>query len=204
MIETRNQRKVLLQSLCALLLIAGIFSATPALASEAFHMQFGRVGTEEGLSQSSVMAITQDRTGFLWFATESGIDRYDGFDFVNYRRERGNSHTLASDFARDLHFAADGKLWVATDGGGLSQWDPATNLFTTWRHNPGDRNSLSSDRIRRVATDSNGHVWVGTRGKGLDRLDPASGEVTHYLHDPDEPTSVAGDDIFALAVDRSG
>ena len=204
MIETRNQRAAKLQSFCALLLIVGISLVRPALASEAFHMQFDRVGTEEGLAQSSVMAITQDQAGFLWFATESGIDRYDGFDFVNYRRERGNSHTLASDFARDLHFAADGKLWVATDGGGLSQWDPVTDRFTTWRHNPGSRNSLSSDRIRRVATDSTGYVWVGTRGKGLDRLNPASGEITHYLHDPDDPTSVAGDDIFALAVDREG
>ena len=90
MIETRNQRTVLLQSLCALLLIAGVLSARPAIASGAFHMQFDRVGTEEGLSQSSVMAIAQDQAGFLWFATESGIDRYDGFDFVNHRRERGN------------------------------------------------------------------------------------------------------------------
>ena len=198
MIETRDQRAGLLQLLCALLLFAGILLARPVNGSEAFHMQFDRIGTEDGLSQSSVMAIAQDQTGFLWFATESGVDRYDGFDFVNYRRERGKLDALASDFARDLHFDANGSLWIATDGGGMSLWDPSTNGFSTWRHDPGDVNSLSSDRIRRVVTDKSGQVWIGTRGKGLNRLDPVSGELTRFTHDPEDASSVSGDDIFAL------
>ena len=83
MIKTRDQHAGLWQWFCTLLLFAGICLARSADASEAFHMQFDRIGTEDGLSQSSVRAIAQDRTGFLWFATESGLDRYDGFDFVN-------------------------------------------------------------------------------------------------------------------------
>ena len=201
MIKTRDQHAGLLQFFCALLLFAGVILTRSAEASESFHMQFDHVGTEDGLAQSTVMAIAQDQTGFLWFATESGIDRYDGFDFINYGRERGNQHALNSDFARDLHFDAQGRLWVATDGGGMSRWDPSTNSFKTWRHDPGDVNSLSSDRIRRVVTDSSGRIWIGTRGKGLNRLDPATGRITRFVHDPDDASSIAGDDIFALTVD---
>ena len=101
-------------------------------------MRFERISVAEGLSQSAVHSIVQDQTGYMWFATENGLDRFDGVRFTNYRHERGASDSLGSDFARALHVAIDGSVWVATDGGGLSRWDPSTNRFTTYRHDPDD------------------------------------------------------------------
>jgi len=204
MFGTHNKHASVLQRLWVLLVLAGLSICTPSNAAEPSVMRFDRISAEEGLSQSSVMAIAQDPTGFLWFATESGLDRYDGFEFLNYGRERGNANALASDFARDLHFAADGRLWVATDGGGVSRWDPATDRFKTWRHNPNDDSSLSTDRIRRITTDASGNVWIGTRGEGVSRIDHATGEITHFLNDTDVDSPVNRDDVHALAVASDG
>lgn len=167
-------------------------------------MHFDRLSVTEGLSQNTVTAIAQDQTGFMWFATERGLDRYDGFTFKNYRTERGNPNSLASEFIRDLNLAEDGSLWLATDGGGVSHWKPETDSFTTYRHDPQNATSLSSDRIRTLLADSNGSVWVGTRNSGLDRLDIATGEVTHFLHVPGDTGTLSNNDIYALALDADG
>ena len=187
-----------------LLLLALLCFALPLSANESSVMRFDRVGVSDGLSQSSVLAVAQDQVGFLWFATEAGVDRYDGFEFVNYGRERGNPDALASDFARDLHIAPDGSLWVATDGGGLSRWDPGTGKFRTWRHDPNDDNSLSSDRIRRIASDDAGNIWIGSRGTGLSMLSPSTGRFQHFSHLEDDPASLSHDDVYAIEAGNDG
>ncbi len=167
-------------------------------------MRFDRISVSEGLSQSSVMAMAQDQTGYVWFGTENGIDRFDGVNFTNYRHERGSENSLGSDFTRDLHISVDGSLWIATDDGGLSRWDPSTNRFQSYRHDPENPNSIASDRLRVVTSDPSGTVWIGTQESGLDRLNPVTGEITHYRHDPDDETTISNDDIYAIEVGPDG
>ncbi len=113
-----------------------LFVTLTANSFESSAMRFERLSIDDGLSQSSVMAIQQDNTGFMWFATESGLDRYDGIAFQNYRNLQGRDDSLANNFARDLDIASDGSIWVATDGGGVSRWIPDSGRFVSWRHNP--------------------------------------------------------------------
>lgn len=167
-------------------------------------MRFGRITVADGLAQGSVLDIEQDQSGFLWFATEGGLDRYDGFTFKHYRHERGNPNALASDFVRDLDVAADGTLWIATDGGGVSRWDPATDKITTHRYSETDGSSLATDKIRTILAANDNFVWIGTRDSGLDRLNVATNEVTHFAARPDDPVSLDSNEIFALARDYRG
>ena len=197
LLTTRTLRRAAL-SLLALVL------AGPVVAVEHSVMRFDRLTVADGLAQSSVMDVVQDQRGFIWFATEAGVDRFDGVRFRNYRTERGKPGSLASSFARDLEVAADGGLWVATDGGGVSRWDPATNSFTTWRHDPNDSTTIASDRIRTIAAATDGTVWIGTREGGLDRLDPRTGAVTHFAHDADDPNSLADNEVFDIEMGPDG
>src|ERR1043166_5670273 len=59
---------------------------------------FEHLTVRDGLSQSTVMSFLQDSQGYLWLATESGLDRYDGYAIREYRRQRGDAHALASDY----------------------------------------------------------------------------------------------------------
>ncbi len=178
--------------------------ALPAAAHERATMRFDHLSVADGLAQSSVMDVVQDQRGYVWFATENGIDRFDGIRFRNYRLERGQAGSLASNFARDLEVAPDGSLWVATDGGGVSRWDPETDRFLTWRYDPEDPESLSSDRVRTIKAAADGTIWIGTRENGLDRLDPATGRVDHLAHDPADPTTLSNNEIFDIALASDG
>lgn len=181
-----------------------VFATASANAIEPTSMRFDRLGMSDGLSQSAVMAIEQDQTGFMWFATESGLDRYDGFAFKNYRRARGDARSLGGEFVRDLDIAADGSLWVATDGGGVSRWHPDSDTFSTYNHSANEENSLASDHVRTILTDERGHVWVGTRDSGLDRLQVSNGTVSHYTAEYGSREALSNNEIYALEIDADG
>jgi signal transduction histidine kinase/ligand-binding sensor domain-containing protein/CheY-like chemotaxis protein len=167
-------------------------------------MYFEHLTMRDGLSQSTVMSVLQDSHGFLWLATESGLDRYDGYAIREYRRERGNEHGLPNDFIWKIAEDARGDLWLATSGGGVARWDRRTDRFQQFRHNPLDPNTLASDSIRTLLVDSSGHVWIATERHGLDVLDPQTGRVRHFRNDASNPRSLPPDAVFALYLDRAG
>ncbi len=147
--------------------------------------RFTHLTTNDGLSQSSVTEIQQDRRGFMWFATRDGLNRYDGNTFVVYKHNPNDPASLSSNFVLDLMEDDQGYLWIATDFGGVNKFDPATERFVHYRHDPNNRNSLSGDSVETIARDSQGRLWFGTVDSGLDRFDPRTGAFTHYVNDSD-------------------
>jgi len=178
--------------------------ASPALASRAAPLVVDHIAPEDGLSQSTVMDILQDSQGFLWFATENGLDRYDGYEITQYNRDRGNPASLSSDYIWQIAEDADHNLWLATDGGGLVRWDRQTDAFTSYRHDPEDPTSIASNAVRTVLVANDGWVWAGTRGGGLNRLDPISGAFTRFRQDPADDDTLSADSVVALYEDRLG
>ncbi|MGO9804524.1 MAG: two-component regulator propeller domain-containing protein [Steroidobacteraceae bacterium] len=167
-------------------------------------LYFEHLTMRDGLSQSTVEGILQDSQGYLWLATESGLDRYDGNGFRVYRRERGNSHALASDYIWTIAEDAHTDLWLATEGGGVARWQRATDQFQQFRHDPARPDSLSSDQVRTLLMDAAGRLWVGTLDHGLDLLDPATGSARHFRHRDGDSRSLAADKVFALYADHAG
>ena len=166
-------------------------------------MYFEHLTTRDGLSQSTVMSFLQDSKGFLWLATEGGLDRYDGYSIREYRRERGNDHALASDYIWKIAEDEHGDLWLATSGGGVARWDRRNDRFQQFRHDPQDPHSLASDGVRTLLINPDGSIWVGTEQNGLDLLDPRTGHARHFRHSDDDSRSLVADSIFALYLDRS-
>ena len=156
---------------------------TQAGHARAMDLKFAHLTTKEGLSQSSVTEILQDRRGFMWFATRDGLNRYDGNAFVVYKHNPNNPGSLSSNFVLDLMEDDQGYLWIATDFGGVNKFDPATERFVRYRHDPNKPNSISGDSVETIARDSRGHLWFGTADSGLDKFDPTTGVFTEYLND---------------------
>src|SRR4029077_19038204 len=88
-------------------------------------LKFTHLTTNDGLSQSYVTAILQDRHGFMWFATRDGLNRYDGNTFVVYKNNPNDSASLSSNFLQDVVEDDNGYLWIATNTG-VNRFDPAT------------------------------------------------------------------------------
>ncbi len=191
-----------LRSAALALVLALVVS--PARAEQP-PMVFTHLKTEDGLSQASVNDILQDSQGFIWLATENGLNRYDGHEVRRYYRERSNADGLASDYITALDEDQAGNIWLATEGGGLVVWNRRTDTFKSYRHDPKDKRSLASDSVYDVLVDGRGRVWAATRDKGLDRLDPATGEITHFVHDGSRRGSLSSNqNLYALMEDRDG
>ena len=77
-------------------------------------LKFTHLTTNDGLSQSNVTAILQDRRGFMWFATRDGLNRYDGNTFVVYKHNPNDPDSLSANFIQDLMEDDQGYLWIAT------------------------------------------------------------------------------------------
>ncbi|HFE64482.1 MAG TPA: histidine kinase, partial [Caldithrix sp.] len=104
---------------------------------------FYHLNIADGLSQSSVTAILQDRFGFMWFGTQNGLNRYDGYHFRIYKNIPFKSGVLSDNWIQCLTEDKDGFIWVGTHSGGLFQFDQTTEKFIQYRHNPEDPHSLS-------------------------------------------------------------
>ena len=167
-------------------------------------MYFEHLTVRDGLSMSTISSILQDSQGYVWLATESGLNRYDGYTVRQFRRERGNQRGLASDYIWSIAEDAHGDLWLATDGGGVARWDRRTEKFEQFRHDPERPQSLAGDGVRALLIDSNGFVWAGTKDHGLDVLDPRTGSARHFRHQDSDEHSLPSDAIGALYVDHAG
>jgi len=148
-------------------------------------LRFTHLTTKDGLSQSYVNAILQDRRGFMWFGTRDGLNRYDGNEFVVYKHNPSHPDSLSANNVENLVEDDQGNLWAATFSGGVDKFVPTTERFTHYRHDPNNPNTIGSDWVERIARDSRGYLWFGTGDRGLDKFDPATTSFTHYLKDSD-------------------
>ena len=162
---------------------------TPAPTKDA--IRFEQLSLSDGLSQSSVYDIMQDRNGFIWIATQEGLNRYDGKEFNVFKRAPFDSLSLSFSWVWSIAEAPDGSIWATTNGGGLNRLDPLTGKVTHYRHAPADSTSLSGNNTFRVLVDSRGTVWASTFGNGLNHVDPETGEITVYKNIPGDATSLS-------------
>ena len=144
------------------------------------HLKFIRIGPEDGLSQSNVTTILQDRRGFMWFGTPDGLNRYDGYKFNIYRNDPRDSNSLTDSHINSLLEDAEGNIWIATAEGGLNRLDREKDRFIHYRHNNRDPASISDNSITSIFQDPQGYLWVGTRFGGLDRMDIHTGKFTRF------------------------
>ncbi|HEY6619270.1 MAG TPA: two-component regulator propeller domain-containing protein [Steroidobacteraceae bacterium] len=198
----RHFFNVLLACVAATMLNAAALAGAPTPATR--PMYFEHLTMRDGLSMSTINGILQDSRGYIWLATEAGLNRYDGYAVRQFRRERGNPHGLASDYIWSIAEDAQGDLWLATDGGGVARWDRRTETFQQFRHDPQRPQSLASDGVRALLIDSKGLIWAGTKDHGLDILDPHTGTARHYRHRDSDAYSLPSDAIAALYTDHEG
>ncbi|MGD9317051.1 MAG: two-component regulator propeller domain-containing protein, partial [Anaerolineae bacterium] len=151
------------------------------------HVDFQHFSIEQGLSQSVVPSILQDSRGFMWFGTQDGLNRFDGYEFVVYKHDPEDPDSLGGNFVQALNEDTSGTLWIGTNGGGISQLDRETGRFTHYRHDPDDPHSLSDNVVLALYEDREGVLWIGTAGEGLDSFDPNTGQSVHHQNDPDNP-----------------
>lgn len=196
-----NMRKIAHCVVAGVWLVLMVHSACSAQQQD---IRFERLSIEDGLSQSSVYSILQDNRGFMWFGTDDGLNRYDGYTFTIYRHDPENPHSLSNNVVRALYEDRAGMLWIGTEGGGLNVFDRNTEQFKHYRHDPDSPGSLSHDTVGTIYEDRNGTLWIGSWGGGLNSFDRETQIFTHYQSDPNNPESISTDQILSIYEDRAG
>ena len=186
------------------LLLVGTICLAVAAPAHGQGPTFERLSIERGLSQSIIEQIVQDRVGFMWFVTEDGLNRYDGYRFTVYRSLAGDPGSLSHNELKAIHEDSSGMLWVGVFEGGLNRFDPVSERAIRYQHDSNDPASLAATTVRAILEDRSGALWIGTHGGGLDRLDRTSGRFEHFRADASAPGSLSHDDVRVLLEDRSG
>lgn len=149
------------------------FLSPPLPAAAASYDRIQILSMDEGLPHSDVNAITQDRDGYLWFATFSGLSKYDGYRLQTFRTDNSD---LTSDRILCLFVARDSSLYIGTESGGLNRYDPVSETIFPVAEEP----TTSADQvINNIFEDRKGTVWV-CRNDGLGYLTLRG--ATTYLH----------------------
>jgi len=168
-------------------------------------IKFERFSREQGLSQSSVFCILQDRQGFMWFGTLDGLNKYDGYNFTVYKHDALDSTSLSDNLVTSIYedSASRNMLWIGT-GGGLNRFDRATERFTHFVNDPKNPHSLSNNSIRSIYEDHAGTLWIGTSGGGLNKFDREKERFIRYVNDPKNPRSLSNNSIWSIYEDHAG
>ena len=153
--------------------LAGALRTPGALQS---RVRFDHVTTADGLSNDSVFSILQDHYGFLWFGTQAGLNRYDGYRVTQYRHDPKNPNSLADDFVHFLVEDRRGAIWTGSSV--LCRFDPEKETFTRF---PIPYDHATSGRplvIQAIAEDGFGRLWLGmSTGRKVYRFNPETGNM---------------------------
>jgi signal transduction histidine kinase/ligand-binding sensor domain-containing protein len=163
--------------------------------------RFTRMSTADGLSQTRVSQIVEDDRGFIWFGTQYGIDRYDGYEFKVFVHEAGRVNSLAGAYVYSLFKDRSGMLWIGCNRV-LDRFDPRTETFTHYRVETDELTNLGSTVVH-ISQDRSGLLWLAT-GTGLHQLDPNTGKIVHYRHSVNNPGGLSTNDITWSGEDRNG
>jgi ligand-binding sensor domain-containing protein/signal transduction histidine kinase len=202
--------RLALVALCMLCLWAGSALGAPR------SLRFERLSIEQGLSQQSVLTILQDRRGFMWFGTQAGLNRFDGYRVTVYRNDPNDPDSIPDNYVLASYEDEGGRLWFGTKGG-LTRFDHATGKFVRFAApgqgpqagaripgKPGTEAPYAGNRaVLAIQPAPGGGLWLAT-GDGLQYLDPASGRLRAYRHDPADPRTLRDNRVNALALDGRG
>jgi ligand-binding sensor domain-containing protein/serine phosphatase RsbU (regulator of sigma subunit) len=170
------------------------------------RIAFKKLTVENGLSQSSVTCILQDRNGFIWLGTQDGLNRYDGYKLKIFKNISSDSTSLSENFIFSIYQDDQGVLYIETQSGKFHKYNPRRESFQLVEK---EKLNLTGAKVSTVGArllEPSGILWTGGLGSGtgLTRRDTKTGKVTVFKHVPSDPSSLSDDKVYSIFRDRSG
>jgi len=160
--------------------------------------QFEKLPSTAGFYNTGVNEIVEDQYGLLWFATWSGLARFDGYKIKMYRQLPDHSNGLKSNKITTIFQSSNNNLWVGTNYTGFYKYDRAQDKFIQYHKKNDDLNSLSNNNVYAIFEDSKGILWIGTEN-GLNRFDPETETFKHYFHSESDKRSLSHSFVYSIS-----
>ena len=163
--------------LLALMTLPDLYAAVDDLPSPE-KLKFERFGIRQGFHQGIVTCIFRDNKGFIWFGTNDGLNKYDGYNFTVYKHRYNDANTPGHKHIRCIRQDREGLLWLGTDDS-LDRFDPAIETFTHYRTPLLETSPQTSTPVYAIIESlmMPGFLWVGTEN-GLEKFDKEKGTFT--------------------------
>ncbi|MFN2243983.1 MAG: GAF domain-containing protein, partial [Anaerolineae bacterium] len=175
-------------------------------AASAQRIEFRQLTLEDGLSQSTINCIVQDSRGFMWFGTQDGLNRYDGYQFRVYEHQPDAPHSLSTNWVQQCYRDPQDRLWFVTYDSVLHRYDETLDRFDRYPLDVEDPYRQAGANIRTLLADRSGRLWIGTYGGGLVQYDPVADRLAYYRDDLDDPAAESPHDnkVYTIFEDRAG
>lgn len=121
---------------------------------------------KHGLSGSVVTSVFKDSKGFMWFGTQDGLNRYDGYELRCFAHSDSVQGCISGNYIRSVTEDRQGNLWVGTDKNGLNRYCRLTETFEVFRNIPGDTNSIPDNTVLSLSCIGKDSLLIGT-SRGL-------------------------------------
>lgn len=152
------------------------------------------------ITDKSIYSIYPGRDDSVWIGTYFGGVLYKGISRgFEIFTPRGGYNSISGKAISEI-IKANGKLWIATEDGGISIYDRHKNRFSYINTN----NGLTSNNVHALQQDHRGNIWIGTFLGGLNRYDPSNGKIISYRHESENPNSLSSNYVFSLLQDTKG
>lgn len=138
---------------------------------------FAKLSDQDGLSNNHVNVIFKDRQGFVWFGTNSGVNRYDGYTFKIFRHDDSDSTSLMDNMVEGIFQGPEDKLYIITAGGGINVYDPVTGAFIRRKAAFLQARKILPNGLVRIVHNKDDHYYFIYADSGLYRYDPGRGAV---------------------------
>jgi signal transduction histidine kinase/streptogramin lyase len=158
---------------------------------------FEHLSAKDGLSGKHITCSEQDKEGFMWFGTQDGLNKYDGYRFQVFQPDPADpTNSIGHNWVSSVYEDRKGRLWLTTFGGGLYQVDKQHGKFRV--HWVDSARSSNRNSGYSIYEDRQGVLWIPSKG-GLNRFDPDTHRFTLF------PNPQTEDDlVYTVCEDRLG
>jgi signal transduction histidine kinase/ligand-binding sensor domain-containing protein/DNA-binding response OmpR family regulator len=163
---------------------------------------FEHYSVDQGMYETNITCIVQDNIGFMWFSTNSGIEKYDGYNFTAYKNNPDDTNSIDNAFANTLYKDNKGNIWIGNKRG-FDLIDNSAETFTHFKPHPRELETKTNNHVNSICEDKKGKLWIGTLD-GLNTFDKSSGNFHTILHDNNNPESICSNIINSIHKGKDG
>jgi signal transduction histidine kinase/ligand-binding sensor domain-containing protein/DNA-binding response OmpR family regulator len=167
------------------------------------NYKFGHLDISNGISNNQIVSVFKDSRGFMWFGTQSGLNRYDGYSFKIFKHSLRDSLSIRDNFIYGINEDHNGNLWIGTRFG-YNIYNPLTESFS-WNPEKYLRdNNIPLTSINNLYTDKKGNVWFLNRQEGIVKVNTVTNKRDLIKNIPFDSTSVKNSELSSLVEGNNG
>ena len=155
-----------LKKILTIVCIISFMNISTSYANIIENFNFKNITIEDGLSQSTVKTIYQDIKGYIWVGTDAGLNRYNGYEFKQYKHDEYNKNSISHNYIIDITEDKNGHIWVSTIGG-LTRIDTDKDEIKNYYSEKDNGNLLNSNRWRLLTSKEGKLIVFGINGVNL-------------------------------------